>query len=214
MVTAVSSTPASASAAGPAERRYRGTPADDRRAQRRCQLIQAAIAVYGERGYRQATVKAVCEAAGLTERYFYESFANSEALLLASYQAVLHALLTELAHAGEAAGRARKARVRAMLRAYFHALQRDPRSARVYLVEIRGVSPAVDQALDASLREFGRGLARGLAPDAAPDDLLIAGVVGGVMHIALRWIADSHRPGLEAVTDAALRLCLTLVGPR
>jgi AcrR family transcriptional regulator len=41
---------------------------DERRAQRRSQLIAAAIQVYGEIGYRQATVKAVCEAAGLTER--------------------------------------------------------------------------------------------------------------------------------------------------
>ncbi len=195
-------------------RRYRGTAADERRAQRRCQLIQAAITVYGERGYRQATVKAVCEAAGLTERYFYESFANSEALLLASYQAVLHALLTELAHAGQAAGRARKARVRAMLRAYFHSLQRDARSARVYLVEIRGVSPAVDQALDASLREFGRGLARALSPEAPADDLRAVGVVGGVMHIALRWIADDYQPALDVVTDAALDLCLTLLPRR
>lgn len=37
-------------------------------------------------GYRNATVKAVCEAAGLTERYFYESFSNSEELLVASFQ--------------------------------------------------------------------------------------------------------------------------------
>lgn len=64
-------------------RRYRGADADERRAQRRDQLIAAAVQVYGERGYQNATVKAVCEAAGLTERYFYESFANSEALLLA-----------------------------------------------------------------------------------------------------------------------------------
>lgn len=194
----------------PPARRYRGAAADDRRSQRRCQLIQAAIAVYGERGFRNATVKAVCEAAGLTERYFYESFDNSEALLLASYQAVMHALMTQLAAAGDAAGRARRARVRAMLRAYFDSLQRDPRSARVFLVEIRGVSAEVDRALDASLREFGRGLAHELAPGRAADDLLAAGVVGGVMHIALRWIADGHRPGIDAVTDTALKLCLTL----
>lgn len=50
-------------------RTYRGVSQDERRAQRRSQLIGAAIQVYGERGYRQATVKAVCEAAGLTERY-------------------------------------------------------------------------------------------------------------------------------------------------
>jgi AcrR family transcriptional regulator len=118
---------------------------DERRAQRRSQLIGAAIEVYGERGYRQATVKAVCEAAGLTERYFYESFANSEDLLIASYNAVTYSVFGEIRAAAESAGPTRIERARAMLHAYFAALQRDPRSARVFLVEIRGVSRAVDK---------------------------------------------------------------------
>ena len=85
-------------------RRYRGAEAEERRAQRRGQLIAAAVQVYGERGYQNATVKAVCKAAGLTERYFYESFANSEALLLASFQTVTDLLLQKIELAGEAAG--------------------------------------------------------------------------------------------------------------
>src|SRR4051812_2571434 len=108
-------------------RPYRGVPQDERRAQRRSQLIAAAIAVYGERGYRQATVKAVCEAAGLTERYFYESFANSEELLIASYNAVTFAVHSEMVAAAQGAGGDAVERGRAMLRTYFEALQRDPR---------------------------------------------------------------------------------------
>jgi AcrR family transcriptional regulator len=77
-------------------RAYRGVSTEQRRAERRAKLIDAAIAVYGERGYRQATVKAVCEAAGLTERYFYESFENSEALLVASFNAVTYAVFDEI----------------------------------------------------------------------------------------------------------------------
>jgi AcrR family transcriptional regulator len=192
----------------PAQARpYRGIPQDERRAQRRSQLIAAAIAVYGERGYRQATVKAVCEAAGLTERYFYESFANSEELLIASYDAVTYAVLDEMLGAAQQAGGDRTARGRAMLQTYFAALQREPRSARVFLVEIRGVSRAVDKAFDSSLRTIGEQVGRMVGSEgAAPDPLLQAAVVGGVIHIALRWIEDGYTPGIEAVTEAALRL--------
>ncbi len=123
-------------------RRYRGAEAEERRAQRRAQLIAAAVQVYGERGYQNATVKAVCEAAGLTERYFYESFANSEALLLASFETVTHWLLLRIEQAGEDAGGDGEHRALAILRAYFGTLQGEPRSARVFLVEIRGVEPA------------------------------------------------------------------------
>jgi AcrR family transcriptional regulator len=181
---------------------------DERRAQRRSQLIAAAIEVYGERGYRQATVKAVCEAAGLTERYFYESFANSEDLLIASYNAVTYAVFSEIREAA-AAGVDATERARAMLRAYFSALQRDPRSARVFLVEIRGVSRAVDKAFDTSLRAIGEEVARIAGPQGVESDpLLQAGVVGGVIHIALRWIEDGYSPDIESVTASAMRLVM------
>lgn len=195
-------------------RAYRGVSPDERRAQRRGKLIAAAIAVYGERGYRQATVKAVCEAAGLTERYFYESFENSEDLLITSFNAVTYAVFGEITAAAQAAGRSRKAKARAMLEAYFGALQRDPRSARLFLVEIRGVSRAVDKAFDAALRAIGAEVARHVAPpEAASDELLQAGIVGGVMHIALRWIDQGYQPSLASVTDTALRLGMVLAAP-
>jgi AcrR family transcriptional regulator len=195
-------------------RPYRGIPQDERRAQRRSQLIGAAVAVYGERGYRHSTVKAVCEAAGLTERYFYESFANSEELLIASFNAVTYSVLEEIKQAGRTGGRSRVARARAMLHTYFAALQREPRSARVFLVEIRGVSRAVDKAFDAALRAIGEQVGRYVMPPEVPSDpLLEAGIVGGVIHIALRWIEDGYSPDIEVVTDSALRLGMVLGRP-
>lgn len=185
---------------------------DERRTQRRCRLIAAAIEVYGQHGYRQATVKAVCEAAGLTERYFYESFANSEALLIASFNAVTYAVYEEIMAAAQAAGRNRTERARAMLRAYFAALKREPNSARVFLAEIRGVSRAVDEAFDIALRAIGQGSAQLVAPPGSkPDPLLQAGVVGGVIHIALRWIDQGYKPSIATVTDTALRLGMAMV---
>jgi AcrR family transcriptional regulator len=192
-------------------RPYRGIPQDERRAQRRTQLITAGIAVYGERGFRQATVKAVCEAAGLTERYFYESFANSEELLIACFNAVTYAVLEEILAAARVAGPDAEDRSRAMLHAYFSALQREPRSARVFLVEIRGVSRAVDKAFDAALRAIGEAIGRIVdAPEMAADPLLQAGIVGGVIHIALRWIEDGYTPAIERVTDSGLKMGMML----
>ena len=197
-----------------ADRRYRGSSTEERRAQRREQLIRAAVQVYGERGYRNASVKAVCEAAGLTERYFYESFANSEALLVASFNSVTRFLLDEIEQVGIEAGGDGVARVRAMLGAYYEALKRDPPSARVFLVEIGGVSPAVDQALADSLRAFGELLSRTLCPDRQGDGkgdaLLRTGVVGGIIQIALGWISGGYSQPVHEVVDAAVRLCLVL----
>ena len=192
-------------------RRYRGAGADERRAQRRCQLVAAAIEVYGERGFQTSTVKAVCDAAGLTERYFYESFPNSEALLAACFETVTEGLFHDIAHAGEVAREGGRERALAMLHAYFAALQCEPRSARVFLLEIRGVSKLVDAALDTALQSFGSLLVRALLPAGqAPDPLLLAGVTGGIMHVALRWIRDGYTPTVDAVAATALQLAITL----
>ena len=77
----------------------------------------------------------------------------------------------------------------------------------MFLVEIRGVSPAVDRAFDDALRAIGREVARMVAPASAEhDELLQCGVVGGVISIALRWIANGYQPPIDSAVDSALRL--------
>ena len=190
---------------------YQGVPLERRRAVRREALIRAAIAVYGERGYRAATVRSVCAAAGLTERYFYESFDNSEALLVASYEAVIDAMLGEMRAAAEGAPVDRRAA--AVLRSYYALLRREPEAARVFLAEIAGVSPAVDRVSGAALKAFGLLLDAAMngaeAREPSPG-LLRAGVTGGIIHVALRWIAGGYAEPIDAVVEQAARLCGTL----
>ena len=47
-------------------------------------------------------------------------------------------------------------------------------------------------------------------PEAQDDELLQAGVIGGIIHIALRWIEQGYEPSLDVVTDTALRLGMVL----
>lgn len=193
---------------------YRGTSARERQAARREQLIRAAITVYGATGYRNATVKTVCETAGLTERYFYESFANSEALLIASFEAV-NATYGQAIDAATREELAPEARVRAMLRAYYAALQADPASARVFIVEIGGISPAVDAVARQALRRFADRLTAAWgAETSAIGEIVRVGVVGAIIHIALAWIANGFRWPLQDVVDKAFRICAVMTDAR
>jgi hypothetical protein len=38
-------------------------------------------------------------------------------------------------------------------------------------------------------------------------------VVGGVIHIALRWIDDGYTPDIESVTESAMRLVMADARP-
>ena len=69
-----------------ASRTYGGQSHEARVAERRQRLMEAAARLYGREGAAGASVTAICAESGLTPRYFYESFANREALLLAVFE--------------------------------------------------------------------------------------------------------------------------------
>ncbi|MCC8939281.1 TetR/AcrR family transcriptional regulator [Bradyrhizobium sp. Arg68] len=193
-------------------RLYGGMDAEERRAERRLKLIDAAVEVYGEVGYRGATVKAICEAAELTERYFYESFANSEALLIAAYSHVVGHLHEEMAAAAASAGNDPEARLLAALTLYFTRLKQHPKPARVFLLEISGISPAVDAVKLDALCTFSNILVPPASDPkrsdkASADALLSIGMVGAVISIALRWVSKAYPQPLEEVVATAGSFC-------
>ncbi len=73
-----------------------GTPATDetpsgRRkrlpgTERRAQLIEVAISVFGQRGFRGATTKAIAEAAGVSEATIFRHFPSKEDLYIAAFR--------------------------------------------------------------------------------------------------------------------------------
>ena len=159
-------------------RLYGGLSAEERRAERRARLIEAGVKVYGEVGYRNATVKAVCAAAELTERYFYESFANSEALLVAAYIHVTDKLHAEMAAAGAAARNG--ARTADVLTLYFTRLKQNPQPSRVFLLEMNGISDAVDAVRMDSLKRMSAVLLPGRAGADAADAVAVRSRARGV----------------------------------
>jgi AcrR family transcriptional regulator len=191
-------------------RTYRGASPDQRRAERRERLIAAGIEVFGTTGYRAATVDQICAVAGLTKRYFYESFADSEALLLAAYARATDDLRGRVVAVATAAAPELTDMTRAGLEAFFGAIAEDQRVARLAFFEILGVSPAVDAAYRASTRRFVRTIRALAEPAFAGSDLpepqrltITTGIVGSVLMIAQQWVLSGRRQPIETVVEAA-----------
>jgi AcrR family transcriptional regulator len=68
--------------------RWSGVPIEDRQALRRDELVAAGVTLLGGEGGPALTVRAVCREAGLTERYFYESFPDRDEFVRAVYDDV------------------------------------------------------------------------------------------------------------------------------
>jgi AcrR family transcriptional regulator len=65
----------------------------------RGRLMQAAFALYGERGFEQTTVAEIAERAGLTERTFFRHFADKREVLFAGAQALQERLVSTVTNA-------------------------------------------------------------------------------------------------------------------
>lgn len=195
----------------PAIRRYRGASSVERASQRREALLRAAIKIYGDAGFRNATVKAVCEAAGLTERYFYESFDNSEALLIAAYRLVSQRLIDELRLILATTKGTARQKGEAAIGYYFTLLQNDPKLARLFLVELSGVSQAVAWAQSQTQAAFASLLMQALTIEgqvpAERRNLIAHGIVGAIDSMALYWINQDYAQPIAQLIAAALDIC-------
>jgi AcrR family transcriptional regulator len=65
----------------------------------RGRLVQAAFALYGERGFEQTTVAEIAQRAGLTERTFFRHFADKREVLFAGAGALQELMVSTAAEA-------------------------------------------------------------------------------------------------------------------
>lgn len=189
-----------------AGRSFRGVPSNERQAQRRRQLVEAGLDAFGTRGFSLTGVRDICAAARLTERYFYESFKNREALFLAVFEegvermrsAVMGALASATA---TGPGDLARAGLRAMLVTY----REDPRLARILLVESLAVGQEVgaQYAVTASFADVIAGIASGLFPGMAEQGLdpqLVGNALfGSSLYISMQWAFGGFREPLEQI---------------
>src|ERR1700690_519218 len=69
----------------------------------RGRLMQAAFALYGERGFEQTTVAEIAKRAGLTERTFFRHFADKREVLFAGADGLRDLLVDTVIAAPESA---------------------------------------------------------------------------------------------------------------
>lgn len=192
-------------------RRYNGLAPQERQRLRRLQLLAAGLVVFGTRGYHGATVREVCSAAQLTERYFYESFDSLAALFTAVYAELREQLMSRvMAALGHGAPDAFGV-LEAAMRAFLEFIREDAHRGRVMLVDALAVDAATTQQSDSTARDYAallkRQLERLLPADtggALSVALLADGMVGLNIWIATRWMAGGFREPLDTVLHTNL----------
>jgi AcrR family transcriptional regulator len=194
--------------------RWAGVPAAERQAERRALLLDAAFELLGTHGDAATTVRAVCQRARLNPRYFYESFADRDALLLAVYDQQAMLLGERVVANVEASGEDEEARLRAGIETIARFITDDPRRARVLYSEALGNEALNRRRLEAQhavvdfLVQWDRQR-RGPHPAGEPMPAVMASIlVGGLGELLLAWLDGRIDVGLEQLVDDATALFL------
>ena len=195
-------------------RPYRGISAEERRAGRRAKLIEAGLDLLGTRGLAGTTMTAVCAHAGLTERYFYESFRDRDELLLAVFDAATAEMDESMFTALAAAPPDLMERCRAAAGAMIGVLTDDPRKARLYteaigldvLKERRSRAIATTSELLAEQMRALRGLDR--SRHEAPLRLASTVIMAGLAEAILSWLDGSLDMSREMLVEECARLAV------
>lgn len=204
------------------ERTFRGKGPDERRAERRGKLLDAALELISTVGWKGATMTAICQQAGLTERYFYESFRDREALytvLLDELTVQIERAVIEAAavHAPDA-----RTRMRTVVDRVLTVFAVDPR--RGYVAFLEGLdSEALQHRRRDALLGFER-LVRAQAPAVfganAPTGLAIelgaASLVGAAGELLSRRLGGTLTATDDQIADHMVQLAegwLMVVAP-
>ena len=193
---------------------HRGLTADQRRSQRRHQLIEAALDTISEQGVSNLRVRAIATRARLNDRYFYESFRDCSELLLATFEDQFTRALAGIMATVNDSPHDLRLRVRAILEFAFDFIDEDPRRSRL-LIELQTAEALAGRRQEVInvLTHIMVGQVRALVGDAAGTDdtirLTALTVVSGLLELAVQWYRhqiDVRRPDL---IDFATALVVT-----
>ena len=161
-------------------------------------------------------MKAICDEAGLTERYFYEAFPDREGLLIEIYREFIEDAFTRSAQAvAEAEGL--EAEIREGLGAFSRAVATDPRRARIQQIEVVGVSEALEERRREALNAFAgliaqRSVEAGVDAKAAGLDMqvLALGLVGSVNEMLVDYVSGRIEIDLDSLVDHQVAIFMGL----
>ncbi|PTQ89042.1 TetR/AcrR family transcriptional regulator [Agitococcus lubricus] len=199
---------------GKKKRSFRGVSPEQRQAERQQKFLEAALQCYGTHGFYHVTVRELCAEAKLTERYFYESFKNSEALLVAVYQRLItdmqNTIISKVLSAGT---QAPNALIRLGLTTFLRYVSEDARIARILFIDIphvrfenKALIMETMSTFDTMLQQFGRILFPHLPEEGVNVELVTSGLNGANIHIVMRWVHSGFSYPFEEVLES----CFTI----
>jgi AcrR family transcriptional regulator len=203
----------------PRSRAYGGKSAEARQTERRQRLLESAFEIWGEQGWAAVTVRGVCAHSGVHDRYFYENFADRDAVLVEVWDQVIAEILELLLSVITGTREPNpETLIRAAVPVVINDFAADPRRARITFGDHAGNAALAQRRRDDldTLAVLAMAAARPyLPPDNDGTDLRISIIIGlgGVGELITSWHAGALALDSEEFTERCIRVALNIAGP-
>lgn len=190
---------------GQGRARWSGVPLAERQSLRRAQFLAAGVQLLGEEGGPALTIRSVCRTAALTERYFYESFADRDEFVLAVYDDVCTRALHELQSSPTA---------RDGVERFVSMMVDNPARGRVLLLAPES-EPILTRAGATWMPDFIEMLQRTLARigDSAVQQMAATGLIGALTALFTAYLNGRLKTGRQQFIDFCVDMLLSAQAP-
>ncbi|WP_068432237.1 TetR/AcrR family transcriptional regulator [Piscicoccus intestinalis] len=173
------------------------------RSARRAQLLEAAQAIFVDRGYHAAGMDEIAERAGVSKPVLYQHFPGKRELYLALLDTADEEIISEVL-ASMQSSEDNKERVQATISAYFEFVARKSGAYRLVFESDLVNDPEVRSRIDVVQEHCAQAVAELIRHDTDFSDhealLLATGVVGMAQVAARHWLATGKEmPQAQAV---------------
>lgn len=193
---------------------YGGASPGERKAKRRAALCEAALDLLADGGWERVTVRGVCAAAKLNDRYFYENFRDPAALLLAVREQVSVQAFAVVEKAIADTKPDVDVRVRAVIEALVGFFTEDPRRGHLLVQsqateELRDARQKSIRAMARVVADQGAAMLGAQAPPEQDRELAALTLVHGTLELFASWLRGELDVTREHLVDFLVAMVRT-----
>jgi AcrR family transcriptional regulator len=187
-----------------------GWPREQAASHQRARIHAAMIELVPERGYGAVTVRELVGLAGVSARTFYEHFADKDECFLRTYALIVRRSTKQVGAAQKGCHDWRE-QLRLAFCAWAEGIAREPRAARLALVEAFAGGPAALEQMRRAEAHYETMIEQSFAgaPDPVPvPPLVIKGIVAGLHRVARAQLLAGREHELPGLADELLEWML------
>ena len=192
-----------------------------RNPQRELRILEAALELFGQKGFEATTVSAICEAAGVSEATLYEYFESKEKVLFSIAELYTRREVERLQQIRDYLHDPRE-KLRAIIQAYLEFYQRNPLYTSVALLTLKANRNFAGSAAYQVVREasrpiveaFHEGVEAGIFRSDIDGYLVRNMVLGFIEHLTTQWLVLGRPERISQYRDTICEMVMRAIEKR